>query len=94
MTAHVLARDNGRTGRHADNILIVGALIIDARCRKAVDHRCACDLPAIAAKCVVALLIRRHEKNFASQTTSSQVSDWISLRLMQRLVVGDAFQNA
>jgi hypothetical protein len=60
----MLAGNDGRPRRHADDILIVSAPIIDACRRQTINDGGSRDLPAITAKRVVSLLVRRHQKYF------------------------------
>src|SRR5580704_13236599 len=66
VSAHVLAGNHRRARRHADDILIVRAAIVDAGVREAVGDWCLCDLTAVASERIVALLVGRDEKNVAS----------------------------
>src|ERR1700722_5517610 len=66
VSAHVLAGNHGRAGRHADDILIVRAAIVDSAAGEAVGDRRLSDLTAVASERVVALLVGGDEKNVAS----------------------------
>src|SRR3984957_5593115 len=71
VSAHVLAGNHGRAGRHADDILIVRAAIVDSAAGEAVGDRRLSDLTAVASERVVALLVGGDEKNVASHCSVS-----------------------
>src|ERR1700730_3323464 len=66
VSAHVLAGNHSRAGRHADDILIVRAAIVDSAAGEAVGALSLSDFTAVASEGVVALLIGGDEKNIAS----------------------------
>ena len=75
MRAHVLAGDHRRARRHADDILIVRAPIVDSAAREPVGDRRLRDLTAVASERVVALLIGSDKKNVPSHL-------FVSLRIL------------
>src|SRR5579862_5050394 len=66
MCPDVLPGEHGRTCRHADGILVVGAPIVDAGACPSVDHRRTRDGAAVASQGVVALLVGGDEQDLAS----------------------------
>jgi len=58
---HVLAGDDRRARRHADDVLIVRAGVVDTVARETVEHRRARHRAAVTAERVVAHLIGRDQ---------------------------------
>ena len=66
VSAHVLAGNHGRARRHADDILIVRAAIVDSAAGEPVGDRSLSDLATVASERIVALLVGGDKKNVAS----------------------------
>ncbi len=64
--ARVLAGQHGGARRHAHHALRMGAAVVDALRRQAVDHRCARQCAAVAAERVVTLLVGGDEQDLAA----------------------------
>ena len=68
MAAHMLSCDHRRSSRHAHDVLIVRAVIVNAAASQRIDYRGFGKSAAVAAKRVIALLIGRDKENFTATT--------------------------
>ena len=81
---HVLTCEHGRARRHAHRVLVVRALVVDAVCGEAIDDGCPCDLVAVAAQRVVALLVGGDEQDLPSHGNPSDQAARLSGRASTR----------
>src|SRR2546423_11864478 len=66
MCAYQLPSEQRGSARHADNVLIMGTSIVNARSGQIVHDRSASNLASITTKRIIALLIGSNEEDFAS----------------------------
>src|ERR1035441_2290972 len=69
----VLTGENGRPGRHADGVLVVGPLVVHATGGQGVDDRRAGHGSAVAAERVIPLLITGDEQDVAGHGSFLQL---------------------
>src|SRR5437764_5609661 len=89
--AGMLAGEDRRSRRHAHDRLRNGALVADALCREAVDHRCAGERSTVAPERVVPLLVGGDEQDLAAHQVAPSI---VSRRCSRALPAAPAMTRA